>query len=715
MICCCGDAQRRAAGVEWTTGRGSAGPPPHSFAERATPEAARAGEAASQPHLDREPPPCPAADYIKPPSDNKIIEAAAGTATKTNQAVARVPSCLSFLPCLKLLQEHTKPIMEIDTFKSVNAWSARFFKSMSLTQFEQFLAGHGVPMELFGTKNAKTLAELWKEVTTGACCLETRKPDDSSGARLQRSVRTVVTEVKAKIAGEDKFLLMKDVILPQGVKRTNINQRMARSFKSTEGYDMISQVYRAFKDNLHLDQRSFKAHFDLVSVRKEEETRDSIGYPGMPCIYTLVIAEVRVLHPSTPVLSHIGLPSGAEFQTKRAEPKGTTRRTWMWCSRIVFQRAMKAISLDADKEETKGASKGAASAPMGEDEARTLGEEVKTLAWRGRYANAYRTLQSLETAGRNPYDFVDESIVERVRRITPMYAEALQECGKAETNMSDMGNYLWLEELQSEIVYLFKGKTLSVAFSRYVQNVNVSSLVAAIAENDIIQKNPQDYTLPATAPTKSWKRKNSLSGIPTDLAAECAVSNGDDEYCMKLPTTGGGWNASIRCSVELGRPIPSDSIWHTMTKEPDVPVRSDDVLHISIVDALDEPCNSIFIFMYTMLNTDALGSQPPPVLKGHTRQPWNFTTFKYTPHRDGIRFFIIVDAELHPAVIYILKWLPTVIMKKVLTKIAKTLGEDLEQFARHSVELRERMKISARAPLYESLRQRTIEARGKET
>lgn len=175
---------------------------------------------------------------------------------------------------------------------------------------------------------------------------------------------------------------------------------MAGSWR--EGDDTKASIWRVFIDDLHLDQRLCELNFDIESVHEEDEIPDWTCYPGLPCFRKLLIAKVRVLQPPAPKLSYIGLPAGAEFQTKRTGIQGTARCTWMWSSRIVFERAKKAISLDADKDETNVANKGVDSLPMEEYAAKALGEEIRTLAWLGRYANAYRALVSRDCWQESP-------------------------------------------------------------------------------------------------------------------------------------------------------------------------------------------------------------------------------------------------------------------------------------------------------------------------
>jgi len=716
MFCCFSDKKScdlaSAAGVEWTTANAKCDNPPstpvppyaavtrddgpQSLQSASTKEQRAHGKSGSD--SGRQPPPRAMAE-----ANLSIVKADSARSS----AIASQLSCLSFLPCFKFFQP--KLPMEMGTSSSVNAYSTKFFKSMSLSQFEVFLMEHGVPVELFGKNQTKTLEELFVEASTGACGFQARQElDNHSEATLLRTVATVLTELRAQINGEDKFLLMKDVTLASGVKRTYVNRRMAG--RCMEGEDMIAMVMRAFKENLQLDQRSCKTHFDIESVHKEEEIRDSISYPGLPCVYKLLIAKVRVLHVSTPVLSHIGLPSGAEFQTKRTDIKGVTRRTWMWCSRIVFERAKKAISLDANKDETKRADNAVDSSPMGEDAAKALGDEIRAFAWQGRYANAHRALQSLETAGRNPHDFVDESIIEQVRRIVPVYAEARAECAK---DLTLMEGYAWHDDLQAETAFVIKGKNFGLRISRYklMDACDMPALLAAFCEFDMAAVRPQDYSMLASTPVRSFRRKVSLPGVPTAPAVERAYVEGqDDGSLVELPRSGGGWHTHFVCAVEIGRAFPSDTIWHYLAKHPQIPsIKTDNVQHCSIIDALDEPCRSVYVVAYTILNTDALGGQAPAVIKGYQRIPWSCLTYKCTPYKDGIRVMLMVEAEMSPTIAAIIKWLPTLLMKKLIKDAFKMISSDMDDFGLSNAPLRERRKVSARAPLYESIRKHITE------
>jgi len=456
------------------------------------------------------------------------------------------------------------------------------------------------------------------------------------------------------------------------------------------------------------------AEANLSVVKADSARRSAIAsqlscLSFLPCFKFLQPTLPMEMGTSTPVLSHTGLPSGAQFETKRTDIKGVTRRTWIWSSRIVFERPKKAISLDADKDEREGAGNAVDSSPMGEDAAKALGDEIRALAWQGRWANAHRALQSLETAGRNPHDFVDESIIERVRRIAPMYAEARAE---SEKDLTLMDGYAWNDDLQAETAFVLKGKNLSVRVSRYklMDACDMPSLLAGICEVDMTALMRQDYSMLASTPVRSFRRKVSLPGVPTALAVEHASGEGqDDGSLVELPSSGGGWNKAEKCAVEIGRAFPSDTIWRTITKDPQLPVKTDDIQHCSIIDALDEPCRSIYVVQYTMLNTDALGSQAPAVLKGHQRAPWACGTFKYTPCKDGVRVMFMFDVEMSPVFITIVKWIPTRLVKTLLKDAYKMLASDIDEFALSNATLRERRKVSARAPLYENIRKRITE------
>jgi len=240
MHFCCSDNKEKSAaiavGVEWTTGIpefDNLPLPPFSVEARAKgpqsmqsastqrqsarteTETAQAGELAPPRHFDRQPSP-------RPIPETNLSALSANRAS--SPAEARRLSCLSFLPCFKFSQPPPKPPTEMGTSSSVKVFSPKLLESMSLSQFEVFLVQRGIPVELFGINDAKSLKELWVEASTGTCALETRKVQNNlSEATLQQTVATVVIELRAKIHGEDMFLLTKDVTLDSGVKRTNVN------------------------------------------------------------------------------------------------------------------------------------------------------------------------------------------------------------------------------------------------------------------------------------------------------------------------------------------------------------------------------------------------------------------------------------------------------------------------------------------------------------
>jgi len=601
--------------------------------------------------------------------------------------------------------------MEIGTSRSVNVLGAKFFKSKSLSQFEAFLVDHGIPVELFGINNAKTSKELLEEVTGEVCTLETGMGAESfSRARLQRRVAAVLIELRANIHGEDMFLVLKDVMLDSGVKRVNVNTRMALAIGAAE--DITSAMRRCFQDNLQVDEQAFKAHFVIESIQKTEETRESLSYPGLPCVYNLQIAQVRVLHPSTPVLSRLGLPSGAEFQTKRVGTSRSTLRTWIWCSRTVFNSALEKI------DGTKVADVVMDSSPVEPGAAKALAEEIRTSAWMGLFASAYRALQRLEASGENPVGFVDDGIIERVNRIAPLYAETVTAFDRTEQTICKMSGYAWYDDLQAEIAYSINTKDSSFTCSSIadvdIDAGDIVTLIAGFSEVDLIAVFPQDYSLPASAPRRSSRRRSSLSGVPAALAGERAAGERQDaEPSASLPRAGGGFSKHIQCAVEIGRAFTSDAVWHLFSREPDLKVASDDVMHSSIVDALDEPCGSLYTMLYTVLNTDGLGRQLPPAVKWRLRQPFMRLRVKVKPQPGGAKLCVMVDVSMHPALCRILSLCPTWIMKKVLKNGFTSVTKDYDTYVKTFAPLRERMKVSARAPLYERMRKRAIEATAK--
>jgi len=291
------------------------------------------------------------------------------------------------------------------------------------------------------------------------------------------------------------------------------------------------------------------------------------------------------------------------------------------------------------------------------------------------------------------------------------------ECDKIEKDLAEMESYAWYDDLQAGTAYTRKGKNLGLRISKYelIDACEIPAILASFGEVDMLAQFPQDYSIPASTPVRSYRRKHSLSGVPAALAAEFAVGEREDDgSAVELPRSGGGWNESMRCSVEIGQAFPSDSIWHTMTKELYLPIRSDDVEHYSIVDALDEPCGSVYLLLYTILNTDALGRQPPHVLKGHKRQPWTFNILKCTPHKDGVWVLFVADAEVSNATTMMTEWIPTWFMKKLTKDMFSMITKDFLTYAKSDAHIRERMKVSARAPLYESIRKRIMEAIFKE-
>jgi hypothetical protein len=215
---------------------------------------------------------------------------------------------------------------------------------LSPQQFQMFLQLHGVILNDFGKGSSKSVKDLWAEVIVRECELEQfANPDTPWGFGLRRRVSLVVLEIMAKIDGEPRYLLLKDMAVQSGRLCRDMRTRVTKKMFDDE--DLEDATWRCMVQVLNIAEDVAKRNFTIDSMEESQEVKESAGFPGMLSLYTLNTVHMRVNDPSAPEVALMGLPEGKEFKTHVAKTMvaGSVRR-WMWVPDESFVQAKSATA-----------------------------------------------------------------------------------------------------------------------------------------------------------------------------------------------------------------------------------------------------------------------------------------------------------------------------------------------------------------------------------
>jgi len=160
---------------------------------------------------------------------------------------------------------------------------------------------------------------------------------------------------------------------------------------------------------------------------------------------------------------------------------------------------------------------------------------------------------------------------------------------------------------------------------------------------------------------------------------------------------------------------PADTAWQTITDEPNIHTKSDDIFSLTIVDLLDEPAHA----MCVILHPPPAGMTLPPPRPKHGRSSFMqmltlLEPLGELPHgnlrADGaavpVRVTKIVEVDVPYAVRKILQFMPTMVMRRIANKMATEEEAGVNSYLRDSAVLTRTMETGPRAELYEQLRAR---------
>lgn len=195
--------------------------------------------------------------------------------------------------------------------------------------FERMLEEFRINPRLFGVGNAKTLAQLTGEVSSGSCRLML---DATEHKKMVRVVDTVMFrlwsagahagEPTASRGAPQRLLIETEECYPDGRKR--VTNRLPGTKK--EPHESAKQTAeRILQDMLNLSPGMVE--FDLSSIMRYEEEAESPSYPGVRTVYRKEIVEAFIKSTDSAQLAKIGLPNFGEWSF--TDEDGNTK-TFNW-------------------------------------------------------------------------------------------------------------------------------------------------------------------------------------------------------------------------------------------------------------------------------------------------------------------------------------------------------------------------------------------------
>ena len=171
------------------------------------------------------------------------------------------------------------------------------------------LKGRDVDTTRWGVGDAKSVADLWRELKSGECQF------------AERPLRRVLTGVaRLVIRREGRLLIESEQELSDGRMRL---RRREPAEKMKQGEHYLDAVRRCLEEELGVSRH--RAEVLEHTLRETRETRASPSYPGLVSVYRCHAVEVRVPD----------LPGGGDFWTDEASSgdSGTDpirRHRWSW-------------------------------------------------------------------------------------------------------------------------------------------------------------------------------------------------------------------------------------------------------------------------------------------------------------------------------------------------------------------------------------------------
>ncbi|MFQ5399212.1 MAG: NUDIX domain-containing protein [Anaerolineae bacterium] len=170
-----------------------------------------------------------------------------------------------------------------------------------------WLMGAGIDVSVWGTGGRKRVADLWRELVTGDCVLETEPP------------RRVVRVAQIIIRRGSNVLVEAEQVLEDGQQRS---RHVLPSEKMKPGEPFADAALRCLCEEMGVHAED--VHFLGATYQRRERLADSRSYPGLPACYVIHSIEAQVA----------GLPDTDFWRDNAAYPEGdpVQRHRWAWRS-----------------------------------------------------------------------------------------------------------------------------------------------------------------------------------------------------------------------------------------------------------------------------------------------------------------------------------------------------------------------------------------------
>jgi len=348
----------------------------------------------------------------------------------------------------------------------------------------------------------------------------------------------------------------------------------------------------------------------------------------------------------------------------------------------------------------------------------TDGADAFELLWHaGRYVEASRTLPQAKKAGDPPMagHRLEDSRWERVRLIAERCSSLLAMAGRGASGYLGGGT----APAGAEWNYKVAGSNIQ---ARMVQTCHVDFIkaVAGMAEVDTTGDTPfqQSSRLKKTTPAGFFGRSKGRGSGTGELQR--------NESCSSIISARRltGFRHDIVEVRELSckGSTPTDTVWQTITTDPNIHTKADDIFSSTIVDLLDEPARSVCVLLHP---PPASMTLTPPRPK-HGRSSFMQAMMLLEPMgelpdgnllADGaavqVRITRIIEIEVAYAVRKILQFMPTMVIRKIANKLATDEEAGINAYLQHSAVLTGTMESGPRAEFYERLRARWAKLPGR--
>ena len=157
---------------------------------------------------------------------------------------------------------------------------------MRLLALKKFLMGHGIPVDQWGTGNAKTLEQLFQETEEGETALDTKD------GILVRTVRILTAWVYHQVMPTGRLFLVEDrQELSDGRvrRRGDFGGSITEKMKKDEVADLLA-LGRAMKEELGFAGAKWVSYMGTIL-----KVGDSFSYPGLPTMSVQTRFEVMIL------------------------------------------------------------------------------------------------------------------------------------------------------------------------------------------------------------------------------------------------------------------------------------------------------------------------------------------------------------------------------------------------------------------------------------